>query len=161
MTKRKRGYGNRYRPGGLLDDLPAAGMGIVDFAMLPAHKRQALIDGDTEKRCCCPPKQKHRLGGCHPALTWADDDHTALKPICINCMKSLVSGEHRRRDQTHVIALSKMQLDHINLADLEAAGMFVDCSTPFNRGELDRLDRAMEQFQLERVGGLPEAAGGH
>lgn len=151
MTRRKRGYGKRYRPGGLLD-VPGAQMGILEFAGLPKAKRQALIDGDTGKRCCCLPKQPNRLGGCQPALTWADDDHSALKPICITCMKPLVSGQHRRRDQTHVIALSKMRLDHIDMADLEAAGMFVERSTPINPGE---LDRAMHQFQLERVGGLP------
>ena len=148
MSKRKRGYS---RTGKLLD-IPAAGMGILEFASLPKSKREAIVDGDTGKRCCCPPQQQNRLGGCQPALTWADDAHTALKPFCITCMKPLVSGHHRRRDQTHVIGLSKMRLDHIDMADLEAAGLFVDTSTPFNPGE---LDRAMQQFQLERVGGLP------
>lgn len=152
MSRRKR-RSLKCQPGTLLDGVPGGEMGILQWTALPASKRQALTDGDNGLRCCCPARQRNRLGGCKPALTWADADHSALKPICITCMKPLVSGTHRRRDQTHAIALSKMRLDHIDLADLEAAGMFIERSTRFDPGE---IDRAMEQFQLERVGGLPD-----
>ena len=119
MSRRKRSYGTALK-GSLLSAVPAGEMSILEFQALPKAKREALISGDNGKRCCCPPPQRNRLGGCQPALTWADEAHTALKPICITCMKPLVSGTHRRRDQTHVIGLSKMRLDHVDLRDLKA-----------------------------------------
>ena len=66
-------------------------------------------------------------------------------------MNPLVSGYHRRRDQTHVIGLSNLDLEHVDVADLESDGTLFDL-TPLDPGE---LDRAMEQFELDRVGGLP------
>ena len=41
-------------------------------------------------------------------------------------MKPLLSSQHKRRDQSHMIGLSKLPLDHIDMADLEARGVFVD-----------------------------------
>ncbi|WP_156487758.1 hypothetical protein [Synechococcus sp. MIT S9509] len=148
--------------GKLLEGMAGEGWSVLDYAMLPRAKREAMEAGDTGKRCCCPPPQKHRLGGCRPGLTWADTDHTALKAICRTCLKPLVSSQHRRRDQAHMIGLTKIPLDHIDLDDIRSWGVFVDFestqhSTPLDRGGTGDpgVDRAMEQFILERTGGLP------
>ena len=160
MSKRNRRYDNKSK---LLEGLPGSGMGIIDYAMLPKSKRQALEAGDTGKRCCCPPPQRNRLGGCQPGLTWANADRTALKAICRTCLKPLVSSQHRRRDQVHMIGLTKIPFDHIDMDDIRDWGVFVgeiepnQQSTPIERGEEmnPELDRAKQQFILERVGGLP------
>ena len=150
--RKQGGQASKGRHTGSLLDIAAKEMLILDYAGLPAHKRDALLNGDPVRMCHCPPRQKNRLGGCHPAITWADPEHTALKAICVTCMKALVSGHHRRRDQQHLIGLTKLRLDHVDIADLKAAGLFVEPPTPLERGG---LERAMDQFVLERVGGLP------
>ena len=151
MSRRKSSYGKKYRPGTLLEGLPAGQMGILEFTALLKAKRDAITAGDTGKRCCCPPAQVNRVGGCQPGLTWADDDHTALTAICRTCMKPLVSSQHRRRDQVHMIGLTKLPLDHIDMEDRQAWGVFVD-STPIDPGQ---REAQLQQFELERVGGLP------
>jgi len=103
-----------------LDQMP-----ILELAMLPASKRVAAVG----PVCCCPPPQANRLGGCRPGLKRVGDQ---LEPICQICLKPLVSGIHRRRDQTHVIGLSKLPADHLDLDDLVAAGLLL---TPIDPGD--------------------------
>ena len=50
-----------------------------------------------------------------------------------------------------MIGLSKLDLDHVDIADLEAIGMLVDL-TPVDPGVADAV---LGQFELERAGGLP------
>jgi hypothetical protein len=119
--------------GNILDPLPGQEhleeLTVLERGCLSAQQRKAPIG----PRCCCPPAQRGRLGGCRPALV-ADGDR--LKPICRTCLKALVSGEHRRRDQTHVIGLAELPMDHVDLADLEAAGLLVDLS-PIEAGLIE------------------------
>lgn len=84
--------------------------------------------------CCCPPPGKDRLGGCQPALTWANPEHTAFKAICRTCLRPLVPGMHNRRDQRHMLNLSQMAMDHIDLQGLEEVGLFVELITPSETG---------------------------
>ena len=145
MTKRKRSYDNLKQP--LLTSIEEPKANIVEFAMRPRSKR-VETPGPI---CCCPSPQRNRLGGCRPGLAWTDSRHTAFKPICRTCLHPLIPGYHRRRDQTHVIGLSKLDLDHVDIADLEAMGILLD-PTPLDPGV---MDAAMGQFELERAGGLP------
>ena len=59
---------------------------------------------------------------------------------------------HNRRDQRHMLNLSQMAMDHIDLAGLEEVGLFVDVQSPIDPGS---MAQQLDQFQLERVGGLP------
>ena len=59
---------------------------------------------------------------------------------------------HNRRDQRHMLNLSQMAMDHIDLQGLEEVGLFVDVQSPIDPGS---MAQQLEQFQLERVGGLP------
>jgi hypothetical protein len=72
--------------------------------------------------CQCPPTQgTHYLGGCKPGLRWVD--HLTLSPICLTCQKALIPGRHRRRDQVHMIGLSALPIDDLDLADLREWGV--------------------------------------
>lgn len=102
-----------------LDHMP-----ILQLAMLPRSKRVAAVG----PVCGCPPPQANRLGGCRPGLKRVGDQ---LEPICQTCLKPLVSGIHRRRDQTHVIGLANLPPDHLDLEDLVAAGLLL---TPIDPG---------------------------
>ena len=59
---------------------------------------------------------------------------------------------HNRQDQRHMLNLSQMAMDHIDLAGLEEVGLFVDVQSPIDPGS---MAQQLDQFQLERVGGLP------
>ena len=50
-----------------------------------------------------------------------------------------------------MIGLTKLPLDHIDMEDRQAWGVFVD-STPIDPGQ---REAQLQQFELERVGGLP------
>ena len=75
---------------------------------------------------------------------WSDPEHTALRPICRTCLKPLLSSQHKRRDQIHMIGLSKLPLDHIDMEDLEAWGVFVDLENPLG-------SRLMEEGTVVQV----------
>ena len=145
MAKRKRSYDNWNQS--ILKGIESPESSIIEYAMRPRSKRVE----EPGPICCCPSPQQNRLGGCRPGLAWTDSSHTAIKPICRTCLKPLVAGYHRRRDQTHVIGLSKLDLDHVDIADLEAMGILLDL-TPLDPGVVDAV---MGQFELERAGGLP------
>jgi len=147
MTRKltQKGRGDRWN-GRILDPRPGEEhldqLTVVERALLPRSKRVK-----PEPLCCCPPPQHNRLGGCRPGLKRVGDQ---LEPICFNCQRPLLKGRHKRRQQTHVIGLAELPIDALDLEDLVDAGLLR--STPFDPGQ---LDRAMHQFELDRVGGLP------
>ena len=132
--------------GGQILDIDGADWDIIPWAMKPGRRLPSF--GPV---CGCPPPSRNRLGGCRPALTWANEEHTALKAICRTCLKPLVAGHHKRRDQVHFLALASMNLDHLDLSDLEDAGFFID-NTVIHPAV---VQQSMDQFALERVGGMP------
>lgn len=136
--------------GMILDPLPGQehleGLTVLERGVLPRSKRVKPVG----PACCCRPAERNRLGGCRPALI-ADGEQ--LKPICRTCLRPLVQGVHRRREQTHVIGLSRLPMDHLDLADLEAIGLLVDLS-PIEAGLAAGPDPASDVFEPDVAAAL-------
>lgn len=128
MRKRKADW--RYQ-GNVLDPVPGTEhleeLTILDRGLLSREQRKPFHG----PICHCRPKLPNRVGGCDPALVIESDQ---IRPICRTCCKRLDPTEHRRRDQQHVIGLSRLSLDHLDLEDLESMGLLMD--SPLKPGEI-------------------------
>ena len=69
---------------------------------------------------CRPNNGPTDLGGCHPGLRWVS--HDRMEACCHLCMKPLVAGASKRRDQVRMLGLASMNLEHLDIPDLIAAG---------------------------------------
>ncbi|MCP9808365.1 hypothetical protein KBY58_02825 [Cyanobium sp. HWJ4-Hawea] len=115
-TARKPGFILDPRPGE--EDLQA--LSILELAALPPEGSRAQFG----PICGCRQSNKNRLGGQRPMLRWLPDG-SALKAWCGNCGKALRGGVHRQRLATHVLGLTRLPLDHLDLEDAVLAGLML------------------------------------
>lgn len=79
--------------------------------------------------CRCPPAQANRLGGCRPALRWVDSNklEPSLVPVCGTCLRQLVKGVNKRRDQLWVMGLAELYETNPENVDLDSVSdLFLD-----------------------------------
>lgn len=149
--------------GNILDPLPGQehleGLTILQLGVWTSEQRKPKPD----PACRCMPNI------CRPALM-ADGDR--LLPVCRVCRQALISGVHRRREQTHVIGLAELPMDHLDLAELEEVGLLMESPLKAGQGPLagrglfrdpERFDedvaealRLLDQSPLE-AGEVPQA----
>ena len=120
MTRRRRDPG-AYLRGNILDPLPGeehlVGLNVLEYALLTPQQRRPPIG----PICNCPVPDPHRRGGQRPMLRWAD--HQSLMAYCGTCQKRLDVAQHIRRAAQHVLGLTRLPLEVIDLGDLVAAGL--------------------------------------